>query len=165
MKPRPIHPWAPGSVRPVRVRPGPRDASHGRVDQPKALRELAEERGGRWYRDACADDHIPGRWGELFRLGVGRLGVQIGGPRANNTMTDVPEGSNTRINAVARRTGWPVAQRGDGEAVFAVPDEALRDALRMVRAYRRPRGHVPSLEVIAQGRENLRKAREDRQSG
>lgn len=48
MRPTPLHPWSPGSVRPVRLRPGPRDDSHEQVDQPKPLRELAEAHGVRW---------------------------------------------------------------------------------------------------------------------
>lgn len=126
-------------MRPIRLRPGPRDASHEAVDQPTPLRALAVAHGVRWYRDACGDDHIPGRWGEIFRAGVGRLGVQIGGPRPNGTRTDVPEGSNVRVTAVARRFGWPVPQRGDGEAIFSVPDGQLEEALKVIGAYRKPR--------------------------
>jgi len=148
---RPVHPWTPGSVHPVRLRPGPREASHDAVDQPMPLRALAEAHGVRWYRDACGDDHIPGRWGEIFRAGVGRLGVQFGGPRANNTRTDVPEGSNARILAVARRFGWPVSQRGDGEAVFSVADGQLGDALKALGAYRKRRA-VPASHLIEAGR-------------
>ena len=162
---KPVRPWTPGSVRPVRLRPGPREASHEAVDRPTPIRELAEAHRVRWYRDACGDDHIPGKYGEIFRVAVGCLGVQIGGARANGTQTDVPEGSNVRVNAVARRFGWTIAQLGDGEAIFAVPEETLKDALGPIGAYRRPAGRRPSPGVIARGRENLRKAREARQSG
>jgi hypothetical protein len=119
----------------------------------------------RWYRDACGDDHIPGRWGEIFRLGVGQLGVQVGGPRANGTQTDVPEGSNARVYAVGRRTGWSVTQRGDGEAIFAVPDGLLKDALRVIGAYRKPkRGSGPPLEARERGLAALKRHREQVQS-
>jgi len=165
MSAKPIHPWTPGSVRPVRLRPGSREAPHEQGSRPKPLWELAEAHGVRWYRDACGDDSVPGRRGEIFRLGVGRLGVQIGGPRANNTSADVPEGSNARILAVQRRHGWAYSQRGDGEAVFTVAEDQLPGALRAIGAYRKPRGRTPSPEVIAKGRETLRKLRERSQSG
>ncbi len=161
------HPWTPGSVRPVRLRPGHCDASHIAVDRLTPIRALAEGLGVRWYRDACGDDHIPGRWGEVFRLGVGRLGVQIGGSRANNTMTDVPEGSNTRILAAARQHNWPATQRGSGEAVFAVPEEAIQEVLRTIGAYRKPKGGTPPNDPAARARglDALKKLREQAQSG
>ncbi len=162
---KPVHPWSPGSVRPVRLRPGPRSPSHEAVDGPKPIRELAEAHRVRWYRDACGDDHIPGKYGEIFRLGVGRLGVQVGGPRANGTPTTVPEGSNIRVNAVARRFGWPLRQRGYGEAVFEVAEEALRDVMRAIGAYRKPKGGTPSAEATARGLDALKKHREQAQSG
>jgi len=119
----------------------------------------------RWYRDTCGDGYIPGRWGEVLRLGVGRLGVQIGGPGANDTRTDVPEGFNARTLAVSRRAAWPVAQRGNGEAVFGVEDASMGNALRAIGGYRKRRGRRPAPEAIRRGADALKKWREQRQTG
>jgi hypothetical protein len=116
----------------------------------------------RWYRDACGDDYIPGKYGEIFRYGVGRLGVQIGGPRANNTKTDVPEGSNQRINTVAKRYDWPISQGGDGEIIFIAPEASIQDALKAIKAYRMPKGGIPpdDPEARERGLRAIRKRRD-----
>lgn len=131
-----IHPWSPGSVAPIPYRPGARDEDHEKYDRPVPIRELAFNHGKRWYRDACGDDNIPGKYGEIFRYGIGKLGVQIGGPHANNTKTDVPEGSNARINSILRSRRWPISQKGDGEVVFVVPEPEVRAAFEAIEAYR-----------------------------
>jgi hypothetical protein len=155
-KPKPIHPWNKGSVSPVQYGPGKRDEDHEACDKPTPIRELAENHGVRWYRDACGDDHIPGKFGEIFRYGIGKLGVQIGGPRANNTKTQIPEGSNKYINAIIRRYHWPVSQCGAGEIVFIVPENSINDALKAIRAYRKPKGG--NLPNTSESRERGRRA-------
>ncbi len=100
------------------------------------IRELATAHRLRCRRDPCGDYSISGKWGEMFRYDEGKLGVQIGGPRADGTMTAVPEGSNKRINQAKLLWGEP-SQEGDGEAIFAIPEERLLEAARMIGAYRK----------------------------
>ena len=130
-----FRPWSAGSVDPP-YRPGGRDKSHEIYDKPIPIRDLAAQNRVRCYRDCCGDDNIPGKYGEIFRYGIGRLGVQIGGPRANNTKTAVPERSNVRINSLHQRYGWEISQQGDGEIIFIVPESQVKDALKAIKAFR-----------------------------
>jgi hypothetical protein len=106
------------------------------------LRALALESRLRCYRDACGDWEIPGRWGEIFWYGAAhdglpdRIGVQVGGPRANGSQAAVPIGSNKRINGVREIFGKP-NQSGAGEAVFILPAERIREAAKIIGARRR----------------------------
>ncbi len=100
------------------------------------IRGLATTHRLRCRRDSCGDYSILGKWGEMFCYDEGRIGVQIGGPRANGSMTAVPEGSNKRINQ-ARRLWGEFSQCGDGEAIFVVPEDRLVEAAQMIGAYRK----------------------------
>ena len=100
------------------------------------IRELATAHRLRCRRDSCGDYEILGRRGAIFRYGPGRIGMQIGGPRASGTMTAVPEGSNKRINQAKRLWGEP-SQEGSGEAIFAIPEERLLEAAKVIGAYRK----------------------------
>jgi hypothetical protein len=155
-KPKPIHPWSKGSVNPIPYGPGKRDEDHEAYDNPTPIRELATIHGLRWYRDACGDDYIPGKYGEIGRHGIGKLSVLIGGQRANNTQTQIPVGSNKYINAVIKRSHWPVSQGGDGEIIFIVPENSIREALNAIKPYRMPKGG--NLPNTPESRERGRKA-------
>jgi hypothetical protein len=148
-KPKPIHPWSKGSVSPISYGPGKRDADHEAYDMPIPIRELAAIHGVRWYRDACGDDYIPGKYGEIFRYRVGKLGVQIGGLRANNTNTEISVGSNKYINKVVERHHWTVSQGGDGEIIFIVAEIEIKNALKEISAYKMPKG--PDLKIRTMG--------------
>ncbi len=118
------------------------------------LRALAQQHRLRCYRDACGDWNIPGRWGEIFWYGSAhdglpdRIGVQLGGPQANNSLTKITEkGANLRINRLMRRWG-PPSQRGDGEAVFVLPDDRILEAAGAIGAKRR-RSLSPELRAAA----------------
>ena len=137
-------------VKAMRLRPGKRDESHDRADRPTSLAELARQHGLRCYRDACRDDHIPGRWGEISRYAVGKLGVQVSGPRVNGTATAVPQGSNKRTNAIRRDPRSTPAQLGDGQAVFVVADRLLLETARAIGAFR-ARKPKPSPQFITAG--------------
>jgi hypothetical protein len=107
------------------------------------LRSLAHQYRLRSYRDACGDWNIPGRWGEIFWYGSAhdgfpdRIGVQIGGPRANGSPTrTTEEGGNLRINRLLQIWGQP-SQRGDGEAVFVLPADRILEAASAIGAKRR----------------------------
>jgi hypothetical protein len=71
---------------------GPTTAS-SRARPVGPLRALAHQYRLRCYRDACGDWNIPGRWGEIFWYSSAhdglpdRIGVQLGGPRANGSPT------------------------------------------------------------------------------
>src|SRR5574341_2655358 len=99
-------PYSPGSIGPVRLRPGRRLWAHEQVDRPKPLGEMAEAVGLRAYRDVCGDDYLPGRCGEVFRLSVRRLGVQIGGPRPMGPGRTCPR------DRTPGSTPWPGAPAG-----------------------------------------------------
>ncbi len=144
---------------------GPPQAVNARPLNP--LRALAVRHRFRCYRDACGDWNIPGRWGEIFWYGAAhdglpdRIGVQIGGPRANRSQTAVPLGSNKRINRVREMFGKP-SQAGDGEAVFVIPAVRILEAARVIGAFRRRRGRAFTPEQRAQAAERLRRWRERR---
>jgi hypothetical protein len=118
------------------------------------LRSLAHQYRLRCYRDACGDWNIPGRLGEIFwcvsaRDGLqDRIGVQIGGPRANGSPTSTTEkGGNLRINRLLQIWGQP-SQRGDGEAVFVLPADRILEAAGAIGAKRR-RSLSPDLRAAA----------------
>lgn len=145
-RPKPIHPWSPGSVDPITYRPGPRDEDHEAIDKPTPIRESARIHGVRWYRDACGDDQIPGKCGEIFRYGISKLGVQIGGPRANGTQS---KAGKPTVNRISEQYKWPICQGGENEIVFLVDECEIEDALEAVKAYRISKG--PSCEVREKG--------------
>ena len=159
---KPVHPWSPGSISPILYGAGSRNEDHEKHDQPTPIAELAGSRRLRWYRDACGDDNIPGRYGEIFRYGIGKLGVQIGGPRANNTKTEIPEGSNQRINTIIKRHSWLISQHGDGEIIFIVEESAIKDALAAIHPYKIAKGPTLSPEQISRGTAALKKYRDTR---
>ncbi len=68
----------------------------------EGVKEFAVKHRLRWKRDTCGDINILGKWGEIFRFSESMIGVQIGGPRANGSMTAVSPGSNQRINRAPR---------------------------------------------------------------
>jgi hypothetical protein len=121
-----------------------RDISVGVRPRPvDPLRAFAEQHRLRSYRDACGAWNIPGQWGEIYWYGSARdglpdrVGVQIGGPRANGSPTRTTEkGGNLRINRLIQSWGKP-NQRGDGEAVFVVPADRILDAAADIGAKRR----------------------------
>jgi hypothetical protein len=97
----------------------------------------------RCYRDACGDWNIPGRWGEIFWQSAAhdgfpdRIGVQLGGPHANGSPTrTTAKGANLRINRLVQCWG-KASQRGDGEAVFVLPADRIREAADTIAAKRR----------------------------
>ncbi len=107
------------------------------------LRSLAHQYRLRCYRDACGDWSIPGWWGEIFWYGSARdglpdrIGVQIGGPRANGSPTRTTEkGGNLRINRLLQIWGQP-SQRGDGDAVFVLPADRILEAASAIGGTRR----------------------------
>ncbi|HSD51435.1 MAG TPA: hypothetical protein VLG48_08505 [Candidatus Methylomirabilis sp.] len=129
------------------------------------LRALAHGYRLRSYRNACGDWNIPGRWGEIFWYGSAhdalpdRIGVQIGGPRANGSPTRTTEkGANLRINRLMHRWG-PPSQRGDAEAVFVLPADPILVAAGAIGAKRR-RSLTPEQRAAAIHRlERFRQAR------
>ncbi len=132
---------------------GPTTAS-SRTRPVSPLRALAQRYRLRSYRDPCGDWNIPGRWGEIFWCSSGcgglpdRIGVQLGGPRANNSLTKITEkGANLRINRLMHRWG-PPSQRGDGEAVFVLPADRILEAASAIGAKRR-RSVSPELRAAA----------------
>ncbi len=132
---------------------GPTTAN-SRTRPADPLRALAQLYRLRSYRDSCGDWNIAGRWGEIFwcssaRGGLpDRIGVQLGGPQANNSLTKITEkGANLRINRLMRRWG-PPSQRGDGEAVFVLPDDRILEAAGAIGAKRR-RSLSPELRAAA----------------
>ena len=100
------------------------------------MKEFAVKHRLRWKRDTCRDVNTLGKWGEIFRSGESMIGVQIGGSRADGSMTAVSPESNQRINRARRLWGEPT-QGGDGEAVFVLPEDRLMEAARMIGAYRK----------------------------
>jgi len=131
------------------------------------LRALAQQHRLRRYRDPCGDWNIPGRWGELFWYGsardglVDRIGVQIGGPRANGAQTAVPIGSNKRINRLILCWGKP-SQRGDGAAVFVLPADRILEVAQEIGARTRrlltPEQRARAIERLERARRRPRTA-------
>ncbi len=126
--------------------------SHARTRPVDPLRSVAHQYRLRCYRDACGDWSIPGWWGEIFWYGSARdglpdrIGVQIGGPRANGYPTRTTEkGGNLRINRLMDRCG-PPSPRGDGEAVFVLPADRILEAASAT-------GTPPTPGVALQGHE------------
>ncbi len=118
------------------------------------LRAFAGQHQLRSYRDPCGDWDIPGRWGEIFWYGSAhdgfpdRIGVQIGGPRANGSPTRTTEkGANLRINRLLQTWGRP-SERGHGEAVFVLPADRILEAASAIGAKRR-RSLSPELRAAA----------------
>ncbi|HSD50443.1 MAG TPA: hypothetical protein VLG48_03465 [Candidatus Methylomirabilis sp.] len=139
----------------VDVRPRPVDT----------LQAIGEQHRLRSYRDPCGDWNIPGRLGEVFWCGsardglLDRIGVQIGGPRANDSPTRTTEkGGNLRINRLLQI--WEkLSQRGDGEAVFLLPAGRILEAASSIGAKRR-RSLSPEQRTAAIHRlERFRQAR------
>ncbi len=118
---------------------------------------MALQHRARWKRDACTDINILGKWGEIFRYGESMIGVQIGGPRADGSMTRVPEWSNKRINQARRFWGQP-SQDGDGETIFVISEERILEAARVVGAYRKKQ---LSPEHAQKGAETLARFRQE----
>jgi hypothetical protein len=136
-----------------------------RVRPLDPLRALAERVRLRRYRDACGDWNILARFGEIFWYGSAhdelpdRIGVQVGGPRANGSPTRTTEkGGNLRINRLMRCWGAP-SQRGGGEAVFVLPATRIREAAQVVGALRRRQGKPLTPEQRARAIERLERAR------
>ena len=117
-----------------------------------SIREIAIKHRLRFYRGVCGDYNISGKYGEIFLYGPGMLAVQIGGPRADRTMTDVPPNSNKRINMVARTFGES-HQGGDGEAIFLVPVARIKDAAHAIGARRKRKQSGPPTEAQLRARE------------
>ncbi len=128
--------------------------SHERTRPVDPLRSVVHQYRLRCFRDACGDWSIPGWWGEIFWYGSARdglpdrIGVQIGGPRANGSPTRTTEkGGNLRINRLMHRWG-PPSPRGDGEAVFVLPADRILEAASAIGAKRR-RSLSPELRAAA----------------
>jgi hypothetical protein len=73
-----------------------------------------------------------------------------------NHLTIIPEGSNKYINKIIRRYHWPISQGGDGEIIFVIPEESIKDALEAIGPYRKPKGG--SLPDTPESRERGRRA-------
>ena len=153
--------------------PEPRTTEGGSVSHVPTrpvdpLRALAQQHRLRRYRDACGDWNIPGRWGGIFWYGsahdglVDRIGVQIGGPRANGTPTrTIGRGANLRINRLIPRWGKP-SQRGDGEAVFVLPADRILEVAQEIGARTRrlltPEQRARAIERLERARRRPRTA-------
>ncbi len=106
------------------------------IDVPTPLATLAEQHGLGVYRDPCRDPNIPGKWGEIYRHGPGRLAVQIGGPRAEGTMTEVSAGASRQSGAAKKDHRLSVLVEGNGEAVFVFDECHLAVVAKRIQAYR-----------------------------
>jgi len=115
----------------------------------RGVKELSGAHRLRCYRDPCGDYHISGKYGEIFSHGPGRLGVQVGGPRANRTETAItPAGANRVIARLRREGRWPISQAGgrQGPAQPHAPQATTRRRARLLL------GVVPSCRGVHGGR-------------
>ncbi len=132
----------PLSLRRSRHRKRPSD--HIWKDGMPTLATLAAPHGLRVYRDACGDENLPGRFGEIFRHGPDCLAVQFGGPRANGTRTADPPKMRWRLRQAKRTQGLRRIMVGAEEALFHFPDALLPTVAQLIGAYRAYGASQPS---------------------
>ena len=114
-------------------------------DDVPTLATLAAPQGLRVYRDACGDENLPGRFGEIFRHGPGCLAVQFGGVRANGRPIRPPWPQvQWRLRRARRLAGLRRVRRGDAEVIFHFPDALLPAVAQLIEAYRAYRAAGPS---------------------
>ena len=121
----------------------PRRFRHRRQPLPHAwgdgvptLASLAAPLGLRVYQDACGDENLPGRFGEIFRHGPGCLAVQFGGVRANGTPVPSRRKMRWRLRQTKRLGGLRRIVLGDDEALFHFPEALLPQVAQLMGAYR-----------------------------
>jgi hypothetical protein len=115
------------------------------------LATLAAPHGLRVYRDACGDENLPGRFGEIFRHGPDCLAVQFGGVRANGTQTDDLRKMRWRMRQAKRTQGLRRIMVGREEALFHFPDALLLTVAHLIGAYAAYRGirkSVPLADAV-----------------
>ena len=112
----------------------------------------------RWNDEApgLREPVIPGRWGELYPFGRGKLGLHVRGPTAY------------RVNKVRRENPrWELLVDCDYEAIFVAPASDFGAAARAVKAWRRKRYELSRGEKarrvarMAAGRRGRKRATED----
>ncbi len=125
----------PQAPSPRRPRHGKRPADHIWNDAVPTLASLAAPQGLRVYRDACGDENLPGRFGEIFRHGPDCLAVQFGGVRANGNRIRDPRKAWWRLQQAKRMPRLHLNVDGEDEAVFHFPDALLATVAELIGAY------------------------------
>ncbi len=105
-------------------------------DAVPTLATLASPYGLRVYRDACGDENIPGRYGEIFRHGPGVLSVQVGGTLATGKRLTERWKIRWRIRFLLRDPQCHRVAGGKEEALFHFPDRLLPEVATVIQAYR-----------------------------
>ena len=99
------------------------------------LATLAAPHGLRVYRDACGDENLPGRFGEIYRHGPGWLAVQFGGQLANGKHVEDIRKVRWRIRQARQMSGLRRIMVSRDEALFRFPDALLPKVAKLIGAY------------------------------